>query len=410
MDGVARLRKCRDETARVFGLGRDWMNADADVALPFAVDSQGHQSDSIYNAALTQDNMHLHTIFTSPNGLLTLVSVTPFWAVALKLVRYTKWDPGDVCLLLRNGTILSQVQWTPEMLETWLFRHCWEMGYKHYPPERKREMRLRIENALELMKGVWPDPHDKKEYPAFYTDKSYSPEGAMGGSKAVSGGPRKGWMWSLAGVQGDATGTGAVVAASAPAGVSSPPQDGSRHPSFTDFGHVSEWKKDGEEEKRKSRGRSKSRSRGQRPSPQPPAFGNPNREREREEDRKEKQPIFVPPAEEFSGHQQQWHSMNPNHAPVTARPRGGSYSPPDDDVHSHMAGMNIGSNIYRTERKSRNPNPWQGQTQKDVDAFNRDVEGLIYQASSRVNCSKRGRRSRRGRIESLYKRAMRSGL
>jgi hypothetical protein len=38
--------------------------------------------------------------------MLTLVSVTPFWAVALKLVRYTKWDPGDICLLLRSVLIL----------------------------------------------------------------------------------------------------------------------------------------------------------------------------------------------------------------------------------------------------------------------------------------------------------------
>ena len=40
--------------------------------------------------------------------MLTLVSVTPFWAVALKLVRYTKWDPGDICLLLRSVIISDQ--------------------------------------------------------------------------------------------------------------------------------------------------------------------------------------------------------------------------------------------------------------------------------------------------------------
>lgn len=62
----------------------------------------GKPYDPIYTAAIQPNNVHLHTIFTSPNGLLTLVSVTPFWAVALKLVRYTKWDPGDICLLLRS--------------------------------------------------------------------------------------------------------------------------------------------------------------------------------------------------------------------------------------------------------------------------------------------------------------------
>ena len=37
--------------------------------------------------------------------MLQLVSVTPFWAVALKLVRYTKSDPGDICLILRYAPI-----------------------------------------------------------------------------------------------------------------------------------------------------------------------------------------------------------------------------------------------------------------------------------------------------------------
>lgn len=65
----------------------------------------GKPYDPIYTAAIQPNNVHLHTIFTSPNGLLTLVSVTPFWAVALKLVRYTKWDPGDICLLLRSVVV-----------------------------------------------------------------------------------------------------------------------------------------------------------------------------------------------------------------------------------------------------------------------------------------------------------------
>lgn len=61
----------------------------------------GNTYDPIYAAAIQPNNIALHTIYTSPNGLLTLISVTPFWSVALKLVRYTKWDPGDICLLLR---------------------------------------------------------------------------------------------------------------------------------------------------------------------------------------------------------------------------------------------------------------------------------------------------------------------
>ncbi len=57
--------------------------------------------DPIYTDSLRPNNLHLHTIFTSSNQQLILISVTPFWAVALKLVRYCKWDPGDICALLR---------------------------------------------------------------------------------------------------------------------------------------------------------------------------------------------------------------------------------------------------------------------------------------------------------------------
>lgn len=61
--------------------------------------------DPVYTAAVQERNIKLHTVFTSENRLLTLISVTPFWAVALKLVRYTKWDPGDICFLLRLVSI-----------------------------------------------------------------------------------------------------------------------------------------------------------------------------------------------------------------------------------------------------------------------------------------------------------------
>lgn len=37
-DASARLKDCIAATARKFGLGRDWMNSDADVALPMAVE------------------------------------------------------------------------------------------------------------------------------------------------------------------------------------------------------------------------------------------------------------------------------------------------------------------------------------------------------------------------------------
>jgi hypothetical protein len=100
-DATERLQNCIKATARRFGLGADWMNSDADVALPMAQGPNGTTYDPIHADSIRQNNIDLHTIFTSPNSQLSLVSVTPFWAVALKLVRYTRWDPGDICLLLR---------------------------------------------------------------------------------------------------------------------------------------------------------------------------------------------------------------------------------------------------------------------------------------------------------------------
>ncbi|KAF8880307.1 hypothetical protein BD779DRAFT_1473937 [Infundibulicybe gibba] len=95
-----------------FRLGADWMNSDADIALPMAID------------------------------------VTPFWAVALKLVRYTKWDPGDICLLLRHGTALTSMTWTTELLEGWLRQFCAPMRYTSYDAAKIAEMRGRIAHAI----------------------------------------------------------------------------------------------------------------------------------------------------------------------------------------------------------------------------------------------------------------------
>ncbi|KAF8797771.1 hypothetical protein BYT27DRAFT_7124710 [Phlegmacium glaucopus] len=100
-DAAVKIQECIRTTARHFRLGADWMNSDADIALPMAHDPSGKVYDPIYTASIRQNNIDLHTIFRSTNGSLTLISVTPFWAVSLKLVRYTKWDPGDICLLLR---------------------------------------------------------------------------------------------------------------------------------------------------------------------------------------------------------------------------------------------------------------------------------------------------------------------
>ncbi|KAF9259453.1 hypothetical protein L218DRAFT_874734 [Marasmius fiardii PR-910] len=100
VDADYKLQRCIRATAVKFGLGADWMNADADVALPMSTTSAGMPYDPIYHASLQPFNVRLYTVFTSKNQKLTIVNVTPAWAVALKLVRYAKWDPGDISLLL----------------------------------------------------------------------------------------------------------------------------------------------------------------------------------------------------------------------------------------------------------------------------------------------------------------------
>ncbi|KAM6499989.1 hypothetical protein JOM56_005497, partial [Amanita muscaria] len=96
------LNECIALTAKKYGLGLDWMNSDPDVALPMAYDPTSNTTyDPIHTDALKPNNISRHTVYTSSNGLLQLISVTPVWAVALKLVRFTKSDPGDICLILR---------------------------------------------------------------------------------------------------------------------------------------------------------------------------------------------------------------------------------------------------------------------------------------------------------------------
>jgi len=57
--------------------------------------------DPLHVSSLTPQNLSLYTVYTSPNGFLELVSVPPYWSVALKLVRWGRRDWGDVGILLR---------------------------------------------------------------------------------------------------------------------------------------------------------------------------------------------------------------------------------------------------------------------------------------------------------------------
>ncbi|KAJ6517140.1 hypothetical protein DFH09DRAFT_1099095 [Mycena vulgaris] len=155
-DANDRLKQCVFETAMQFGLGADWMNSDADVALPMATDpTTGAAYDPIHAASIqTADSL---TVYTSPNGLLKLVSVTPFWTVALKMVRYNPVDREDICILLRSGTQMRQMHWTPARLEVWLLGACWAMGYTGYDHERIKEMRRRMIEVVAEVNRWDPD-------------------------------------------------------------------------------------------------------------------------------------------------------------------------------------------------------------------------------------------------------------
>ncbi|KAJ7044608.1 hypothetical protein C8F04DRAFT_591773 [Mycena alexandri] len=147
-DANERLKQCIFETAMQFGLGADWMNSDADVALPMATDpTTGAVYDPIHAASI-QGGDPL-TVYTSPNGSLKLVSVTPMWTVALKMVRYNDADREDICIILRSGTQARQLHWTPTMLELWLTGTCWAMGYTNYDNERIKEVRRRMREVVD---------------------------------------------------------------------------------------------------------------------------------------------------------------------------------------------------------------------------------------------------------------------
>jgi hypothetical protein len=88
----------------------------------------------------------MNTVYSSPG--LMVISVTMFWGVALKLVRYKKEDPTDIVAMLRHGTKLNGVQWTPPIMEDWIKTLCWPMGYNSYRPHQAEELRNRIHDAV----------------------------------------------------------------------------------------------------------------------------------------------------------------------------------------------------------------------------------------------------------------------
>ncbi|RDX44454.1 hypothetical protein OH76DRAFT_1359593 [Lentinus brumalis] len=163
-DAGPRLLTCIKATARAFGLGADWMNACADVALPMTRDMYGKPFDPISYDALSTNNMKMNTIFTA-HGLV-LVGVSWSWAVALKLVRYEKHDPHDIASILRLGHRQRNVKWTRTLLEQWLVAMCSAMGYTAYTPYQMETTRQKMRHAIALayQQNIYPPQPQRAVY------------------------------------------------------------------------------------------------------------------------------------------------------------------------------------------------------------------------------------------------------
>ena len=112
----------------------------------------GPPYDPIYVDSVKPVNIAHQTVYSS-SGLL-LIAVCPFWAVALKIVRYQKDDPADICAILLAGASLTNGSWTPELLEKWLWKHCWSMGYAGYDQAKIQLMRERLADAVKRVGSV----------------------------------------------------------------------------------------------------------------------------------------------------------------------------------------------------------------------------------------------------------------
>ncbi len=108
----------------------------------------GKPFDPVSFNGLSEENVKVNTIFTGPG--LVLVGVGWSWAVALKLVRYDKFDPHDIASILRLGRIQLNIKWTPAVIEQWLVNACNPMGYAYHTREQREANRQKMRHAIYL--------------------------------------------------------------------------------------------------------------------------------------------------------------------------------------------------------------------------------------------------------------------
>lgn len=122
-------------------------------------------------------------------------------------------------LCYRYVTIRSGGRWTTENLEELLQRQCWTMGYAKYPPERKLQLRIRIDHSIMMVNEWYAKTPTLEEFlpTAFRTDANAGNHlvrdhdmydrrdlamGTMGLDRnrvEWGGGDRSGWKASFAG-------------------------------------------------------------------------------------------------------------------------------------------------------------------------------------------------------------------
>ncbi|KAI0027190.1 hypothetical protein K488DRAFT_91179 [Vararia minispora EC-137] len=146
LDAGERLDGAIQAVASKFALGRDWMNAGPDVALPMALDPRTHrQYDPIATAALHTDrdrDLARRTLFSAPG--LRLIAITWPWALALKLARYAAADAADARAIVR--LLYWRYAREPRRLEECIVDACWPMGYQR--PGALGLMRARLRDAV----------------------------------------------------------------------------------------------------------------------------------------------------------------------------------------------------------------------------------------------------------------------
>ena len=241
--------------------------------------------------------------------------------------------------------VLSGTVWTPETVEDWLFRNCWPMGYHNFDSRRKADMRHRILHAIELL-SKWSSAVKPPE-------KTISAHDAMGGGDVVGGGEfggNNGWSYSF-GIwpsQGQQQPQQQQQQAQVNS-VQFPMPTTTPAPGPV---NVRDWVKDDD------------------PPNQSPS-SHPDSRRSSTGNRQE---IFIPPDNPPDNN---W--INPNHPPVTFRPRSRNPTPDPDWYHSTESSNNNNNNNFPPGSRVPRADPY------SVESFDRSLSSMLHQSHHRNN-------------------------